>query len=189
MSHLRPLSRSLRLFALEVADQQLLLEHRRLGHQFALGAKHHRAAVEHQLVLAAHLVRVADEHAVVDGARGQHPTAELSLARVVGRAVDVDDDLRTRLRLRLRRVPGVPDVLAHAQAHAHARHRVRRTALAGAEIAQLVEHAVVGQPLLAVDIGQAAVMDNRRRVVDVVAVHVHEADYGGDAAAALHHRP
>ncbi len=112
---------------------------------------------------------------------------------MVRRAVDIHYHLGPRKSLRPRGVARVPDVLAHVHAHAHAGHRIRRTALAGLEVAHLVEHAVVGEPLLVVDIRQAAVVDHRRRVVDVAvaalpaAGQVHEAHHRRDAAAALDH--
>ena len=45
----------------------------------------------------------------------------------------------------------VPDVLAHGEADAHAQHVEHHRGVAGAEVARLVEDAVVGQEALVVD--------------------------------------
>ena len=55
------------LFQLQVADEELFLEHRRSRDQLSRGSQHHRPPVEHQLVLPADLVGIADPHVV--GAR------------------------------------------------------------------------------------------------------------------------
>ena len=71
-------------FRADVVDEQVFFEHLRAGQQLAVRADDHRAAIEDELVLAADLVRVADEDAVVARAAGQHLLAELACPR--GRA-------------------------------------------------------------------------------------------------------
>jgi hypothetical protein len=53
----------------EVGDEQLLHQQRGSGHQVAVGVEHHAAAVEHQLVLPAHLVDVGERAADASAAR------------------------------------------------------------------------------------------------------------------------
>ena len=83
----------------EVGDQQLLLELRGPGDGRSFNVEHHAGAVENQLVLPADGVDVADVEAVVGGTGAKHPLARGELARVEGRAVDVDDDLGAGLSL------------------------------------------------------------------------------------------
>ena len=69
----------------------------------------------------------------------------------------------------------VPDVLADREADAHAEQLDDQRAVAGAEVARLVEDAVVGQKALVVDLLDPSVGDDRRRV-EAVPVPLHAAD-------------
>ena len=125
-------------------------------------------AVEHQLVLTAHHVDVGDAHQIVHGARRDHLLAEAGLAGVVGRAVDVDDELGAGQRLDGGRPRRIPDVLADVDGERRvARHEDRRLG-ARLEVAVLVEDAVVRQVLLVVNPDAAAVVQHRGGVEDVV---------------------
>ncbi len=97
----------------EVDDEELLLEGRSAGQQLAVLVHDQRLAVEHELVLASDEIAVRDHDRVVLGARGDHPFAVVSLARVVGRGGQVDRQAGVALqRLRRQGLPRIPDVLA-----------------------------------------------------------------------------
>ena len=114
-------------------------------------------AVEHQLVLAAHHVGVRDEESVYRGAVREHLPAEVPLARVVRRSVDVDYELRSGLPLHLRGAQVIPDVLAHIDANLQAVDDVQGAAIAWREVPFLVEDTVVGKIYLVVNVHQPAV--------------------------------
>ena len=133
--------------------EQLLDEQRGAGDEVAVGVEHHAAAVEHQLVLPAHLVHVGERAAGVGGTGGEHALAGAVLAGVVRRAVDVDVQLGAAGGLLGERAGGAPHVLADADAHLHAADHVQLVGVAvgaGREVAGLVEHGVVRQQPLAV---------------------------------------
>ena len=77
----------------EVGGQKVLGERGTVGDQTALGVEDHRVAVEDQLVLAPDGVHPGHESVRVGGAGGDHLRPQQTLARVVGRAVDVDENL------------------------------------------------------------------------------------------------
>ena len=111
----------------------------------------------------------------------EHALAGGELARVVGRAVDVDDDLRAGLPLQGHGAEGVPDVLTDVHADGDAADGVDGADAAGAEVAVLIKDAVVGQVDLVVDAHELAVAGEGGGVVDLVALAVHKADDDGDA--------
>ena len=163
----------------EVGDEQVLAEHWRAREQVAAGAVDGRAAVEDQVVLSADEVAIEREHGVVGGASGEHLLALLRLAGVERGAVDVDDDFCAGQALVLHRTGGVPDVLANRYADPRAGDVEELHALAGTEVARLVEDAVVRQVLLVVCAGHVAIVDHGGGIEDVVGV-VDEADDRGD---------
>ena len=153
-----------------VGHQQFLDEHRRPGDQIAVGVEHHAAAVEHQLVLTAHLVHVRQRTTGVGRTSGQHALAGTPLAEVVRRAVDVDVQFGAARRLLGKRTGGAPDVFADADAHLHAAddvQLVRVARVAGCEVAGLVEHGVVGQQALAIRADHMPVHAHSGSVVEV----------------------
>src|SRR5581483_260546 len=149
--------------------------------QLASRAEDAAVAVEDELVLPADRVDVGDEGAVVGRALGDHPLALDSLGRVVGRAVDVDQQLRAVLRLPRHRAGGIPAVLAHGEADANAVLLEDRALVAYREVALLVEDAVVRQENLVIDRLDLAVADERGRVEDLTLL-IDEADDRRDAA-------
>ena len=153
----------------EVHDHDVLHE---LG-----GARQHRArrvhdergTVEDQLVLSPDLVDVDERARGVGRARAEHALALLEPARVVRGGVEVDDELGPARGLRGSRPVRAPDVLADRHAHPYAADdEEHRVALAGGEVALLVEHGVVGQQPLVVHALHLAVGADRGRVVQVV---------------------
>ncbi len=164
----------------EIGDEQFFRERGRPRHQLALGIEHHAATVEHQLVLAAHLVDVGERAAGIGGTRGEHALARVRLAGVERRAVDVDVQLGATGGLLGQRAGGAPDVFADADAHLHPTddvQLVRVAGVAGREVALFVEHGVVRQQALAVGAQHLATGAHRGGVVEVA--------IGGDIA---HHR-
>ena len=127
-----------------------------------------RAAVEDELVLAADEAAERDRREVVARALLDHLLAPDALARDVRRGRQVDDHARAGERLVRQRRAGLPDVLTDRQPDGDAVDLDRRAALAGLEVAQLVEDAVVGQVQLAVARLELAVGEDRGGVVDVL---------------------
>ena len=177
----------------EVGDDQVLVEHRALGHGLALRAEDQARAVVEHLVLAAHQVHVGDDREVVGRAGAKHAPALAGLARVVGRGRQVEQDLGAAVaRLRFDRSVREPDVLADADAERDAIAHEYGVPAARREVAFLVEDAVVGQQMLAVDAGPAAVVQHRGRVEQLrLALHSahdqrHAGRVGDEVAGALH---
>ena len=142
----------------------------------ALFVEDERPAVEHQLVLPADEIRVDDRHRRVGGPRREHRLAFGEPARVVRRAVEVDDHLCATGGLREDRPGRAPRVLADRDADPDAGDDVERARIrARREVALVVEHGVVRQELLAVHAVHAAVRAHGGRVVQV-ATRLREAD-------------
>src|SRR5207244_7531513 len=87
----RPLLVGLHAALAQLDDPEVLLESEGPGRNGAVGRHHQRAAVEHQLVLAANGVDVGDPRARLRGASPKDVLALVDLAAVEGRAVDVRD--------------------------------------------------------------------------------------------------
>jgi hypothetical protein len=170
------------LLQVQVADQQLLLELAAARQQVAARVEHHAPAVEDELVLAAHRVQVAEKDGAVTGPSGEHSLAELALAAVERGGSDGDNDFGASETLAAGRITGVPDILADREPDPGSGHAEDRRLRAGLEVAVLVEDAVVGKILLAIDAGQPAIAHDGGRVVDVI-VLIDEAHDEGQAGA------
>src|ERR1700759_5521854 len=101
-----------------VADQQLLLELLGARDRLARVVDDERLPVEDQLVLAADERAEGDACEVVARALGKHRLALCTLACVVRRGRDVEDQRRASKCLVARRRAWLPDVLADRQAKA-----------------------------------------------------------------------
>src|SRR3990172_438647 len=145
-------------------------------------------AVKDQFVLSAYRVDVDDKYIVFSRPQGKHLCSFPALALVIGRCVDRHDGLCAGERLQTGRAVGKPDVLAHVYADVHAFDAQHGITIAGLEVTILVEHAIVRQKHLMVNISELAVVQDRRRVIDVF-VRVHEPDNGGDPRGRLRDLP
>ena len=127
-----------------------------------------RRAVEHELVLAADEIRVHDRLREFGGASREHRLTLAQPLRVIRRGIQVDQQVRTRGRLRAHRAVGSPRVLTdrHADAHAGDFEQLARIR-AGREVALLVEHRVVRKVLLAIDTLHPAHGAHGGRVVEI----------------------
>ena len=114
---------------------------------------------------------------------GEQPLSLCALAGVVGRGGDVDQQARAGLRLLARGRARPPQVLAHRQSDAPAGDVDRRSCGARREVAALVEHAVVGEMELAIDVPDGAISQHGRGVVDVTVRQFGKPDDRGDARA------
>src|SRR5712692_8190268 len=144
---------------IDVADEEVFPERCRAGKNLALGSKDDAVAVEDQLVLATDCVGVRDVGTVVRGAAGDHVLTWGALAYVVRRTVDVDQQLRAVVRLPRHRAGRVPAVLADGDPDADPGLLEDRTAMAGGEVALLVEDAVVGQEDFVINRLELAITD------------------------------
>ena len=85
--------------AVEVGDDERLLEERRARQHAAVGADEHRPAVEDQRVVPAHLVHVGDGRAVARAPLAASiRSRSAALPQRVGRGRDVHDELARRRR-------------------------------------------------------------------------------------------
>ncbi len=168
------------LIHVQVHHQQILLEGFRAREQTALAVEDHAAAVEDQLILPADEIHVGDDAAGVGGARGKHTLARGLLAHVEGGGAEVEQHLGAGICLDRRRAAGIPDILADVDADDHAVDHEDRRALAGLEVAVLVEDAIGRQEALAVDALELAVTQHGRGIVEVGRA-VDEADDEGEA--------
>jgi hypothetical protein len=138
----------------DVGDEEIFLECLPPRYRPSVGARDHAASVEHELVLSADEVEVAETAAVLAGAPLHEPLALRSLAAVVRRGRDIDDDARAaQANLRGRRAVVDPDVLADVHADHGAAEIHHERVLAGLEVSLLVENAVVRQVDLAIGRG------------------------------------
>ena len=96
----------------DVDDEEILGELRGAGDEMAALVEQHRRAVEDELVLPADEVHVEHRHRRVGGARREHRLALVDAAGVVGRRVDVDDQLGAAGGLRDDRTVRAPGVFA-----------------------------------------------------------------------------
>ncbi len=146
----------------------------------------HAGPVEHELVLTADHVDVGDAHQIVHRPRRDELLAEAGLADVIGRAVDVDDQLGAAQRLHRGRSRRIPDVLADVHGEGRVACDEDRRLGAGLEVAVLVEDAVVRQVLLVIDPGADTVVEHRSGIEDVVAL-VHEAHHDREPPGRARH--
>ena len=110
--------------------------------QLTVGVEHERRAVEHELVLAADLIDVHQRTRRVGGAGRQHPLTLRQPIDVVGRRVQVDDQLGAACGLLADRAERTPCVLADGHADLDAGDLEQHEGLrAGCEVALLVEDA------------------------------------------------
>ncbi len=110
----------------------------------------------------------------------QHLQPLLALAGVIGRGVEIDQQLRAGLG-RPRHRPRQPDILADGHADPHPGHRHHRRGLARHEVALLVEHAVIRQPLLVIRRPHRAAVQHHGGVAQAFRRRQGAADNGGDA--------
>ena len=134
----------------QVEEAQILHEHRRALKQGAVGVHNEAAAVEDEVVLAAHLVQV--DHRGVHFGRAAHREVEtgVGFAFLVWRTVHGQQQVDVLLGEFGHRAAVLPDVLADGHADARAVHVEHHGFVAGAEDAEFVEHAVIGQEMLVV---------------------------------------
>ncbi len=183
---------------LGVHDHQVLAERGGLGGDVAGGVHEQAAALEDELVVAAHDVLVGDGHAVAGRHGAQHAAAQRLAAGGVGAGGDVDDEagagpdeLGDRVALVEALGPEalvVPGVLADGQADGHAVQVEGGVLLGGLEVAHLVEDVVVRQQHLVAALDDAAVLEHRGGVGGPPAVGGggagEVADDDGDAVGA-----
>ncbi len=169
-----------REIGLDVDDQQVLLEARRPGDDFARIVEHHRVTVEDELVLAADEVAEREVGARVPGARDEHLLPLLRLAHVERRGREIDDELRAgESEIGCRR-PRLPEVLADGGRNVDLAQADEQEIASLGEVAVLVEDAVVREEVLAVDRLHAPVRAYRARVGQI-AVEPRRADECDDA--------
>jgi len=150
----------------------------------AVAVHDERAAVEHQFVLTADEVGIHQRHAGLDGAIVQHLFPAGLLVLLVGRGVDDQPDLGTRLA-RLRHRGRGPDVLADQQRGTGAGEVETGGRGPHVEVALLVEDLVIRKQLLAVVRLHLAVAEHDGRVEDHLALVLGVADHHVEARQAL----
>ena len=115
-----------------------------------------------------------------------HRLARAALACVVGRAVDVDQQLSAVMRLPGHRSGWVPAVLTHGHADPHAFELEDRAAMSRLEVALFVEHPVVREKDLVIHGFELAVLHESRGVEDR-AVIVDKTNHGSDSLRRFGH--
>src|SRR3990172_3696954 len=132
----------------DVHGQQLLLELFSPGDHFSIPVDDNALAIEHKFVLTADGIGIGYDDIVLFCPRGKHLQAFFALSLVIGRCVDVRDDLSARQRLDARRAFIIPDIFADIDTHADTIDEEDRVPSSGAEVSVFVEHAVVRQEYL-----------------------------------------
>ena len=168
----------------DVDDEQVFLELPGAGDETPALVEQHRRAVEDELVLAADEVHVEQRNRRVGRTRREHRLPFPDPARVVGRRVDVHDELGATGRLGGDRAVRAPRVFTDRHRDPNPGHHEERTVDGGRrEVALLVEHRVVGQQVLVVDAEHVSVRTDRGRVVEI-SHRVGEAHHRGRATGA-----
>src|SRR6266576_1335029 len=172
----------------DIAHQQLLLELPGTRDRAPGVVDDARMPVEDEFILPAH--EGAEGHAghVVTSTLRKHAFALASLARVIRRGGDVDEQCGTCERLVARGGTRLPHVLADREAEALAVELGHGAGAARLEIALLVEDTVVRQVDLAVDRANRSSADQRRGVEHVLGA-LGEPDDRDDAGELGGERP
>ncbi len=167
---------------LDIGDQQLLRKNGGPGDEVA-GRIHHKARpIEHELVLPADEIIIAEVGAGAAGETGRDILLNGELSRVVGRAGDIEGHGHTLfLPVFLQRVSVDPDILADRDKDRGVAHKEDQGGRPRREITFLVEDAVVGQLDLMVDRHDLFFRDKRRGVVHRFSVAIGKSHQGGDA--------
>ena len=164
--------------SVEVGDEQHLLEEGRPRQDPAIGPDQHRAAVEDERVVPAHLVHVGDRRPVGAGRGAEHSLPELRFPQRVGGRRDVHHQFSTTrdqvgdgVALVAGVVPEalvVPDVLAdrEAEPEPHRPGRRSRARRRRQEVAGLVEDVVGGEQRFPPHRCDPAILQQRHRVVE-----------------------
>ena len=153
-------------------------EFRALGGDFAFAVQGTGSAVEDQFVLAAHRVDIDHRQTAGLDALAQHGVAQGLLGGMEGGGVEHQQQFGPG-GLGLLRGSGQPDVLADQETAAHARHLDHGCRITRHEGADLVEHGMIGQALLAVDGLDAALVEDDSGVVALLALLEGRADDRG----------
>src|SRR5258708_4121486 len=104
----------------------------------------------------------------------------MPLASVIGRAVDIENDFRARVRLHTDWAGRIPDVFTDVHAHVYAVDQKEGRLVPGLEVAILIEDAVVGQVMFVIDSNQLPFVDHGGGVVDVMHA-IDKTNYRGQA--------
>jgi hypothetical protein len=148
-------------------ERDLLLEHRHLPGQRAVGVEHEGRAVEDELVLAAHLVQVDHGQPRFGHARDDEVEPHVVLVALEGRAVGNEQDFGTRLRQRLAGLIR-PDILADRNAEPHTLEGDGPRCRACVEHALLIENAVIRQVELVAEGFDAAIGEESHGIIEVL---------------------
>ena len=147
----------------ELPEQQVLLELSRPGDDLTVCVDDEAVAVEDELVLASDEIAEGEWDPVGARALREHPLAIAALAAQVRRAGWVEDQLGAGVCLQLCRRPRLPHVLADRDRRRWSPATSTTSgSTPGLEVPDLVEDAVVGQAVLAVDRLERAVGSETR---------------------------
>src|SRR5215213_2056638 len=133
------------MIRVQIHDQKVFFELISPRHEPTLRVEDDRVPVEDELVLAADEVAEDDVATVVGGPHAEHPLPECTLPPVVRGGRDVQEHARSSEGLFTGGTARIPDVLAHAHPHEGTAKLDDRGARTFAEVAVLVEDAVVWQ--------------------------------------------
>ena len=162
------------LDVLQIEERQVFFEHRGAGDDLAVGRDDHRAAVEHELVLATHRVDVHEPRIGLLRPVATDLESLRALAVVERRPVDVQDHLRMRALVSIERRVRVPGVLADRKAQLRCRQADRAGGGPRDEVPLLVEHAEVRELDLVVALLDLPVSKQTGGVVQAELRPVHE---------------
>ena len=160
---------------LPLGDDQCFFPRRELHGEARVGIENERRAVEHQLVLSSDLVEIGQRDTRLGDARGDDVEAHVRLLPVERRAVRHEENFRAAFIEAFAHLL-LPDVLADRHADLDTAEIDRPRQRTGVEHALLVEHAIVRQIDLVAHRRDAAAVDQRHRVVDLVLVRPHTAN-------------
>ena len=139
---------------------------------------HHGATIKHQLVLPAHQVGVHNAHSVIRRLAFQQRLAPGLFVDIVGRGIQVQDQLRTGGCGIFQRAV-FPDVFTHGDANRHTLYIHNQSIAAFSEVASFIEHLVIGRATLEIPAADFAFLDNHRGVIQQAAGAHRRADYHG----------
>ena len=149
--------------------------------QGAVGVERERAAVEHELVLAADHVEIDERQPAFDDPFDRHVLAHHELVALIRRRVRHEQNFAACFENALHRI-GAPNVLADWNADPHAAKDDRSGRRARGEDPFLVEDAVIGQINLEAHRVDPPAVQERRGVIELALLNPGKADKNRRAA-------
>jgi hypothetical protein len=165
---------------IEINQQHFFCKFLRACNQRSLLIKDHAVTIKNQFILPPNHIQVDDNHTVIGCSSCQHLFSKKPFACIVGRAIDIYDDLGSRICLQCHRAGRIPHILTDINANVYSIDHKDRRFTPRLKIAILIEYTIVWQVVLVVGSIKFALVDNRRCIVNVV-IAIHKTNYSSQS--------